>query len=132
MHSRHGVDFLAYLCARAHEHRIDQSTGRKPRLAHQSAQRFASPQSPWPLSREAHSSFAPTADRLFVRAKCPSNASTTAFVVVSVARAIRCIPALLKALDVVCPIATITTLPCNVPNLSGPASSTKFCTALGL
>src|SRR5580698_971863 len=132
MHPRHGADFLVNLCSGAHEHRIDQTGNTQPRLAHQAAQRFASPQTPWTIGGKAHSSFIPTADLFFVRARCPSRASTIAFVVVSAARAILWIPAALKAFAVVGPMATINTLPCNVPNRSGPSSARKFSTALGL
>src|SRR6266849_1581279 len=128
----HGADFLAHLCARAHEHRIDEARGGKPRLSNKAAQRFVPPQTPRPMGGKTHALFAPACACFTVAAKCSSNASTTAAAVVSPADTMRRTPASRKAFAVTGPTAAIASLFSIALNRSPPKASAKCRTAEGL
>src|SRR5712692_7758915 len=128
----HGADFLAHLCARAHEHRIDEARGGKPRLSNKAAQRFVPPQTPRPMGGKTHALFAPACACFTVAAKCSSNASTTAAAVVSPANTMRPTPASRNAFAVTGPTAVIASLSCRARNCPPPNSSAKCWTADGL
>src|SRR4029077_9034124 len=122
----HGADFLANLCARTHEHRIDETRLGKARLSNKATQRFAPPQTPRTVGGKAHTLFAPACACFTVPAKYSSNASMTAAPVVSSANTTRDTPAWLSAFAVTGPTAVIASLSCRARNCSLPNNSEKY------